>query len=1661
MKPLHFYRELTPSSFERAIYGASVTTKSAQGWTEESIRDGILLDLSKVEFSEFSALAQVAMLVEGAARHGVRVKIALPRPKPRKGETNFIEQCRHSEDYAMQHLADETEKRILNRKGAFGFMRRCGFEEALRVSHVPGSENLIEIDTDYDSGEDDSQDAITKDRRPLKPHTTSDSFKEEYQYSAIFTLRWVVPMVGEALRTSKNFATSVINFKNIGLTEADARAIVGTVLGELIENVFEYAKEKESIVCAPYALVGAIALDPTRYKMGLDWFRPCLREFAEWAIETNSLIIQIIVADSGNGIPRVLGPYFGPENEDEIPSSKEFDIPLEKQEKIIFWAFNRWSTSHKELALAKLGTRGLWLVQRFVRAYHGTVTIRAEDAMVGWRYENLGDVSPVRDKNLRYVPGTFLNICLLPQVSVDIKKPIAIPSKKQQKPRFAVVRCQGSDDSILSERDVENLVRHLRKGTAGDHTCVIASLELSTLSSRATQDLFVKGVKIGCNIVNPNALALLLPNISLRQILDAAESINVSMDSPDYSYFSRLPISQMTEPLLVIDSKGKWMWVGSTNSVRELLTTLLKNEEKTLYEEEIEKLVSQDDSETGMGRWIDDHPYLVGPDGRFCLFLVTDINESIIAKVQHDLQTGVQAGHGCVRQGIFRTPTLQYVNRWTEVERFLKEETGIELAAYALARKLEAAGYIYNQNNISIVRVDTASAGVTASLSECLGIYNTIYSMPGELDVFRQLEVPRVPQGTNVILCTDLILSGNTARRAISELLRWDVRSVTVACVFDARTEKTRSIECMGKIFHLVSLAELDIIIPDASPSREIRNIDPVLREPIFKSVPRRNIDYEIHPDEKLHQWCQEEEGTLCFGHIERSIGRHFTIYLNPRKLIQEGATHREEILGLFVQHIITWIENRKREAGETTKNQELSVEIWFPGDPSDFAGEFAKYIKNKLSVDHPDIPLTALRGIRRAAFAGKWVFPQEIGFLGKNTHVIIVDWGSMTTSTVHQMMRLASEAGAASIKAILFLSQMPLEDEMVLTRQPAIKGVKSLSKPEQQATSFQKTLPFDIMDLKGEPGEYEVTEIPLEVVFLSSLRLNYYTPQECPICRVREALVNEEKLCPTELLRQHAINTNELLKEREREEVFRHPQRDLYGTPLTGQEIVDIIRLRQRLEDALRSTEERYTILCDLNNLFNDPKKRDAITWVRLLATEPIWLKLPPLRFDELRQKIARIALDIVLSDYASDVDPRMRQQGVIVLRAASKEIFITELPIIFEKCIKQRSVVQQLLYDTFTYLLKSYHESPHILEKVIANLEKCREYIQARGAEYDYSLEYGQTITSLVQATRFLEAKASIKTFTIRDSWKFLKEEYAESMMSMKLHYGAARRITDVWIPFQESIEARRGDSIPGSQRWKNSQEAWEECHAFLLAKILPYLRPLRKVLVGEYFKRVLSLEEQSFLASIVTEDFPYPGSDLTAILYSFIREPQSVLDPDKGEKFRQKYELWYNIFLRVPRGGEEEAISPPAKLLKLINSCPYNLRDMLESVISDMQYSGYCFDIVNKDFNELNYQVFCPQELLRDTLWHIIQNAAGPKHADPNRGKDRPSIYFGPPNLSAEHKMVFEVLNDGTKLTPPGKGSDSLNRQLEDFDGSVKGEALYGKDWSYKATITLSRW
>jgi hypothetical protein len=1648
MKKLLFGRRLTPRDFERVLFGASPTKKSDRGWSNDTAQQGVFVDLSEVEFAEFATLAQVALLVESGARHGISVRVALPLTKQRRGERKFIESCKQSGDSTRMVWAHRTEAAARLRQNAHKFMEHCGFIEALEVAHVPAAKNLVEIIYDHDSGSEVSYDAADESGVDENAKTETPPENPDYFLKRIFRLRWFPPLSGEQLARSQNYATAILGFKDLGLSDSDAVSLSGTLLHELIENVsFHGSETSDNLEVRPHALVGAVVFDPETYHLRPDSFRASLRDFVEWAGKTRSPVIRVIVGDSGAGIPSTLGSHFGAENEDEVP---QLEPPLTTTEKVLFWAFHPWSTSNKEAALTKRGTRGLWRVQCLVQSYDGSIMIRSEDAMVGWTYHLANQPKEARDHNLRFIPGTLVDICLLSRIRPSAKILSHSVNEQPLASSFEVVRCKGSDSEGLSEQDLMHLVAALRKATPDKHKCVIATLDLIPLLSRLTQETFLGLLTSATNLTNHGALCLVCPSVTWRQIEASVKSVDALLGNVSPAHLAALGIPASTDPILLIDARGEAKWFGGDLALRKVLTSLMSAPEFHLEHTTSDVTVVDRDA---LDRSIKNQPHLFQftATGVKLRFTELDVNRFLIteigARLCNALEEGTVKG---VHKGFFRTPSLQCVTRWTNVHRMVEEVVGAGAAAFALARKVEMEVIKDPEAEIYLVKVGMSNE-LIGMLNECLGLEKLRYSIPGELGAYDHPEVTRVPPGSKVIVCTDLVLTENTVGHALTDLLRWNAEPLAVVTILDARQNKAKTISCLGREFPLVSLTETDLIIDESKIEQTIVNIDPVLREPL-EDKSSRSPKYEIPPDEFL-SLCRSVERTLYFGHIERSVWRHFTTYLNAARLILPGANSRDLIINHFVGHVSRWVDQQVEKSNSQGQTPSKLVEIWCPGSSDDFAGQIAHAVREALVQSNDDISVFRPRGIPRVASAGRWVFPARVKRLRRNAHVVIVDWGSITAITIQQMVRLAADAGALSVKVIVFLSQMLNEDEMALR---GINGVFALKYPQPGEALVQSTLPFEATDygvMGINASEESRIRIDVEVAFLSFFSQGYYQPRDCPICNLRKAYADEVQHCPTDLLRRHARETYELLKEKEREEVFMEEPRDLYGVPVSTEEIASVVETRQQLQLALRSTKERKNVKDTLRDLVERGDSQTKIAWLRLLATEPSWLKLPPLRFYELRDDIAQISLDIAREDSAETFPVGVRRQALIVLRASSKRRFVEELPNLLERCIDEKHLVQQLLHDTFTYLRRPYHQnSVDAITRVWRSLSKCHTYLQGTSSRIESGLEYLYSVSSLLRASEFLRS-ASIEKLSSLEAWRALRQHY---LRPMEQHCEAIGCMMDVLMNMRSPALP---EAIPDQDKWRIVLEEWQTCQMFLSANVFPYLRSLRDLLLGRYYDTLTPLDERRRLDRLIDAGIPYEMDRVADLLFGFAQNPYAFLDVAKRDVGKREVEWWYNYFLNA--GAEpQRSASKGATLIEFLRRCPCALNEVVEFAISDMKRQGFEFieEIVN--MHELGGQVFCDRELLRNTLKHLIENAAGIKHSD-RPSNMSPRIKFIPTQLENDTNIRLVVLNDGTKPTRRGRGLDALDASLRTFEGHIEGAPFNKEGWTYKAELTLWRW
>src|ERR1035437_1943512 len=111
---------LTPVTLERCLLTAGVLRKNDE-WSDAALANGLVVDLSKVEWADFGAAAQLVLLIHKAAISGLRVVVMMPDKRDDIGiavET----------DVDSARLAAE---RTVRRLRAFGFLSYLRFPEAI------------------------------------------------------------------------------------------------------------------------------------------------------------------------------------------------------------------------------------------------------------------------------------------------------------------------------------------------------------------------------------------------------------------------------------------------------------------------------------------------------------------------------------------------------------------------------------------------------------------------------------------------------------------------------------------------------------------------------------------------------------------------------------------------------------------------------------------------------------------------------------------------------------------------------------------------------------------------------------------------------------------------------------------------------------------------------------------------------------------------------------------------------------------------------------------------------------------------------------------------------------------------------------------------------------------------------------------------------------------------------------------------------------------------------------------------------------------------------------------------------------------------------------------------------------------------------------------
>ena len=120
----------------------------------------------------------------------------------------------------------------------------------------------------------------------------------------------------------------------------------------------------------------------------------------------------------------------------------------------------------------------------------------------------------------------------------------------------------------------------------------------------------------------------------------------------------------------------------------------------------------------------------------------------------------------------------------------------------------------------AIVQVKSAPRPLARHLSECLSLGGRYYPQPSELNIGEPPIGEQVPAGAKVVLCTDIIRTENTVRRAVAMVAARNADPLVIVCAVDAR-DIPGPIRVLNRMIPVVSLTEVKVRLDGsrASPS--------------------------------------------------------------------------------------------------------------------------------------------------------------------------------------------------------------------------------------------------------------------------------------------------------------------------------------------------------------------------------------------------------------------------------------------------------------------------------------------------------------------------------------------------------------------------------------------------------------------------------------------------------------------------------------------------------------------------------------------------------------------------------------------------------------------------------------------------------------------------
>jgi hypothetical protein len=1579
---LKFENRLNSQSWDAALADLAL---DRHDWQELVTNAQVTIDMSRVGFADFVTLGRLIIFISGLMEAGATVTLQMPTGEPLDGENS------------LERISARLQRQRQNWRL---FIKQSGFESALTA--FPQSKMSIrEGNLPLGVGADRPAGSADQIEEPKAPH----------RLRKILPYRWIPPVFPGHPAWQASIASLEAALSGLGMSSEDSAAIAKALLAELIENVSEHAQGP--MAGRSLALVGAAVMEPRQYGPRVVDFNPDLAEFVGCARDTDSPLIRLVVADSGRGLVASLSEKL----EDlEARPPVPYATATTRQQGTILRAFQRGTSSARPGADPHPSIRGLWKVDRIVRSYQGSIAISTDGHWAGWAFSGPRAAEPMAGTLTAWVPGTFVECNLLARPVADaLQTSEEVLTPKQRSGGDALnLACETvilRSDLPLGETELQRIRRAMvdqpRQGTSG--LVVAVDTPVGGIGPgdgeirKAVHDLLALVADVGTQI----PIALVFPGANRRLLSLAIEDLNAERDAgTPYG----VPTSR--NPVLVVAPENRHYWVGGPRTARDLLRRLSSRAATGTVRHLSGQANDWIDVASAI-RYIRDHSRLVERRG----------DEIRLRLRPHDA-VGAVAGHlstrvaqaidtaeePAVRRGHYLTPSLRLASRWCDMPRLLENMDSERLAGFVLANQVQQRLQGYDeQAPPTILSVGRPSPELVATLARSLSRTDEYFDSVASIGVER---TGAADPSRQLLLVTDLISTASTLANAVTRAVARDLAVIGVVTVVDARgptqsTLEREEVVLNGLRLPLISLVAVDFHPPEPSPQQPIP-IDPVLGRP--ETEPRPKPPVPLIQQSEYTKKLIETRGSRL-GHIQRPTGRHYSAYVDPTLLF-----HQEAWVSQVMQRVQTKIQIVRKEA---FGDEHAAACIVYPEQTAGDVARVARQVGDVLNGMKIDFETVT---VPRAPFGTHWLFPASVPIPPATRHIILIDSGIRSGHTFHQLIRVCAAPSVEVVTAFFLTNGLTDLDAI------AVQQIKTVRRPRVSGAQL---------------GLANQDHVDVRVYFMARTAATGLDARDCPICAlIRDyESISAHTPVPARIEQQRTWLIRSL-QPRSKRQVFQEEATDLLGTHISQEDCITYLQWRYDVREATTSTLRRLQLDADIDKAAGNPRLRDAL--VRLLTAETLWLSFAPLRFPQVRGKIARLAESLLLGESAGTSDPVLQVQALMLLSRVDKAHFVERLRDIATASSDQPLVWGQVLLETLRLLSgrgpssKVAHDPliQSLTHKLMAIEGDLRERPPRGGPDPE---------PAGVQEVRYLisHGRRTLQPAPVdpQGAWEALRR-YRISVIGLHSPDNAMWRLLNTLGNIGRGLRPTRPDDV---------RDDWMQCSEFLIFNVLPNVELLREHLLGRSTLIHLSPDDGSRWDSVVNGDGRRQLDNILIRLDDLLTRVEASeasirysLDELVGE-----LNWWNRFFLATHVGGRGNA---GAFLTEVVNKCPTPLVEVVEAEFSQTERTI----VVEPGLTDVD--VFCTVALLRDVFTHIKRNAQD-THCIP----DRVPRFQIDISASGHQHIDVTVWNTDSEPRPGGRnGLSSLHTELQPFDGALRDPAgPCVPPFTYGKTIRLVRW